>query len=97
MSHEEFVAHWAGPHVDIVRRLPGVLGLRLGVVESWSPAAEAWDGVGEVWFESVEAAAGAFASEPLASMLAADRELFLGDAQFGFVEERTIVAPPPGR
>jgi uncharacterized protein (TIGR02118 family) len=94
MTRDEFVAHWSGPHVEIVRQMPGVLGLRLGVVESWTPAEAAWDGIGEIWFESVEAAALAFAAEPYASKLADDRRRFLGEAQSCFVTERTIVRPP---
>ena len=97
MTSEDFVSHWAGPHVEIVRQLPGVLGLRLGVVEQWSPPGQAWDGVGEIWFESVAAAERAFATEPWASLLVEDRKLFLGEAQACFVSERTIVPPPAGQ
>lgn len=97
LSREEFVAHWSGPHVEIVRDLPGLRGLRLGVVSSWTPAAAAWDGVGELWFDSRDAAERAFATEPFASKLAADRKLFLAEAQSAFVEELTVVPPPAGR
>jgi uncharacterized protein (TIGR02118 family) len=97
LSHEEFVAHWSGPHVDLVRQLPGVRGLRLGVVKDWRPDGTGWDGVGEVWFDSRAAADAAFLAEPLATELGRDRALFLGDAQVGFVEEITIVPPPDGR
>ena len=96
LSHDEFVAHWSGPHVEIVRRLPGVRGLRLGVVQGdWLPRETAWDGVGEVWFDTREQAEQAFRSEPLAAQLVEDRKLFLGEAQVCFVAEHTIV-PPPG-
>jgi hypothetical protein len=37
LSQDEFVAHWSGPHVEIVRNMPGVRGLRLGVVSAWTP------------------------------------------------------------
>jgi uncharacterized protein (TIGR02118 family) len=94
MSREEFLAHWMGPHAEIVRRLPGVRGLRFGVVQQWSPEEAAWDGVGEVWFDSVESALVAFAAEPHHSRLVADRQLFLGEAQWCFVEEHTVVRPP---
>jgi uncharacterized protein (TIGR02118 family) len=94
LSREEFLKHWAGPHVEIVRQVPGVRGIRLGVVESWTPPEAAWDGVGEVWFGSAEAAQQAFATEPYASMLVEDRKLFLGEAQSCLVVERTIVPPP---
>ena len=94
MSHEEFVAHWTGRHAEIVRQLPGLRGLRFGVVRRWSPEEAAWDGVGEVWFDTIEDAERAFATEPFLGMLVADRKLFLGEAQSGFVEERTVVPPP---
>jgi uncharacterized protein (TIGR02118 family) len=95
LTHEQFVAHWTGPHADIVRQLPGVRGLRFGVVEAgWTPTEVAWDGVGEVWFDSIEAAEAAFATEPYRGMLVEDRRLFLGEGQSCFVEERTVIAPP---
>jgi uncharacterized protein (TIGR02118 family) len=97
MTKEDFFAHWTGPHADIVRQMPGVLGLRFGKVESWNPEEAAWDGVGEVWFASVEDAAKAFAAEPYASQLVEDRRKFMGEAQSCFVTEHTVVAPPEGR
>lgn len=97
MSREEFRAHWTGPHADIVRQLPGVRGLRFGMVENWTPEDAAWDGVGEVWFDSVEAALEAFRTEPFLSMLVEDRKKFMGEAQSCFVTEKTVVTPPDGR
>ena len=94
MGREEFLAHWMGPHAEIVRQLPGVRGLRFGVVTQWSPEDAFWDGVGEVWFDSIEAANTAFAAEPHHSLLVADRRSFLGEAQSCFVEEHTVLAPP---
>lgn len=73
MSREEFFAHWTGPHAEIVRQLPGIRGLRFGKVQSWMPEEAAWDGVGEVWFDSIEAAEKAFATEPFRSMLVEDQ------------------------
>ena len=83
-----------GSHAEIVRQLPGVRGLRFGVVTQWSPEEAFWDGVGEVWFDSIEAANSAFAAEPHHSLLVADRRSFLGEAQSCFVEEHTVLAPP---
>ena len=97
MSKEEFYAHWTGPHADIVRQMPGVRGLRFGVVQTWTPEDAAWDGIGEVWFDSIEAAHAAFATEPFKSMLAEDRPKFMREAQSCFVEELTKIAPPERR
>ena len=94
LTREEFLAHWMGPHAEIVRQLPGLRGLRFGVVQRWTPEEAGWDGVGEIWFDSIEAAESAFATEPHASSLAADRLTFLGAVQACFVEERTVIAPP---
>lgn len=94
LSREEFEARWTGRHADIVRRLPGLRGLRFGLVREWTPADAAWDGVGELWFDSIEAAHEAFAAEPMASELAADRLELFSEAQSCFVEELTAVEPP---
>lgn len=67
LSHEQFVEHWMGPHADIVRNLPGLRGLRFDVVREWSPGGTPCDGIGEIWFESIEAAKAAFAAEPSAA------------------------------
>ena len=50
-------------------------GSRAGI-----PKEARWDGVGELWFDSVEAALAAFATEPFASMLVEDRKKFMGEA-----------------
>jgi uncharacterized protein (TIGR02118 family) len=94
LSREQFLEHWMGRHADIVRSLPGLRGLRFGVVEEWSPADLAWDGVGEVWFDSVEAAEAAFAAEPCHSLLTADREVLFSETQACFVTEHTAIPPP---
>src|SRR5579862_1120421 len=94
MTQEEFVSHWLGAHADIIRKLPGLRGLRFGVVKSWSPGAPSWDGIGEIWFNSSEDAERAFAAEPYRSLLAVDRAKFVSEVQWCFVEERTAVQPP---
>ena len=94
LSREAFLEHWMGAHAEIVKQLPGVRGLRFGVVEEWFPAGAAWDGVGEVWFDSVEAAHAAFAAEPYHSLLAEDRVLLFSEAQACFVTEHTAIPPP---
>ena len=97
MSRDEFFAYWTGPHADIVRRMPGLRGLRFGLVQSWNPAEAAWDGVGEIWFDSIEDAERAFGTEPYKSQLVEDRPKFMREAQSCFVIEQTKVAPPGGR
>ena len=94
VSREQFLSHWMGPHADIVRQLPGLRGLRFGIVERWAPEDAAWDGVGELWFDTVEDAERAFATEPYAGMLVEDRRKFLGEAQWCFVQEHVAIAHP---
>jgi uncharacterized protein (TIGR02118 family) len=94
MSEEDFFAHWTGPHADIVKQMPGVRGLRFGRVRSWTPPDQGWDGVGELWFDSMGAAEKAFATEPFRSLLAADRPKFTREIQACFVEEQTLIPPP---
>ena len=53
MSREEFFAHWTGPHADIVQKMPGLRGLRFGRCRA-GPGEADWDGVGEIWFDSIE-------------------------------------------
>ena len=67
MSREDFFAHWTGPHADIVRQMPGLRGLRFGRgAKLESRRRPRWDGVGELWFDSIEDARSAFATEPFA-------------------------------
>jgi hypothetical protein len=53
-----------------------------------------WDGIGELWFDSIEAAREAFDTEPVRSLLAEDRPKFLGRNQVYFVTEHTVLPPP---
>ena len=94
MSRDAFIAHWMGAHAKIVRQLPGLRGLRFGVVHRWSPQDSAWDGVGELWFDSIALAEQALSTEPYRSQLIEDRNEFVGEVQSCFVEEHTVVNPP---
>lgn len=93
LSHEEFVAYWLGPHAEIAKEMPGALGYVVNIAED--PEQAGWDGFAEVWFESREAADAAFASEPFASRIRADRPKFVGEQEIFFVTEETVVPRPP--
>ena len=97
LTREAFVTHWMGPHADIIRRLPGLLGLRFGVVQQWSPKGADWDGVGELWFHSIAFAEHAIAAEPYRSLMAEDRKKFVEEGEWCFVEEHAAVSPPFSR
>jgi uncharacterized protein (TIGR02118 family) len=92
MSNQEFASHWLGPHAEIAREIPGLLGYVVNIIGE--PNDVGWDGIAETWFDTREDAVRAFASEPVASRLAADRAMFLGEVKIVFVEEHVILAPP---
>jgi uncharacterized protein (TIGR02118 family) len=92
LSIEEFERHWTGPHIEIVRQLKGLRGIRLNLIKQVEGERE-WDGIGELWFDSIQDAQAAFAAEPVRSLLAEDRPKFLGRAQIYFVTEETVIPP----
>jgi uncharacterized protein (TIGR02118 family) len=85
MSVDEFWAHYAGPHADIVRRMPGLRGLALS--RPVGPQSSEWDAVGELWFDDAEAVSVAFADPTIAALLAEDRPKFLGGSKVLVVED----------
>ncbi|POG56147.1 EthD domain-containing protein [Haloferax marisrubri] len=53
MSHDEFLDHWANTHVPLAREIPGVV--RYARVVPTDPEASEFDGVAELYFESLDA------------------------------------------
>ncbi|MFC6962259.1 EthD family reductase [Halocatena marina] len=53
LSHEEFLDHWANEHVPLAREIPGVV--RYTRVTPTDPAHAEFDGVAELYFESLDA------------------------------------------
>lgn len=94
MSRQAFADHWLGPHVEIVKTIPGLRGYVINLVHD--PEAAGWDGIAETWFDSQEDAEAAFASEPIRSQLAADRPQFLAEVRVFFVDEHTVAVTPQG-
>ena len=94
MTADEFHAHWLGPHADIVRRIPGLRGLRFNRVLNCVPSGAGWDGVGETWFDSIADADAAFGAEPFKTLLTEDRPKFIGEAQSCYFEEQPGSGPP---
>lgn len=94
LTTEQFVAHWLGPHAEIVKRdLPGLLGYVVNVCTD--PEVAGWDGFAEVWFASLEEAEAAFLSEPFRSQMIDDRPKFVAEQVVFFVDEKAVVSPPP--
>jgi uncharacterized protein (TIGR02118 family) len=92
MTVEEFERHWTGPHVEIVRQMQNLRGIRLNLIQATEGERE-WDGIGELWFDTIEDARAAFAAEPVRSLLADDRPKFLGKAQAYYVLEHVVMLP----
>lgn len=53
LSHEEFLDHWANKHVPLAREIPGVV--RYTRVTPTDPAHAEFDGIAELYFESLDA------------------------------------------
>ena len=94
LTPEQFLAHWHGRHAELVRRLPGLRGLRFTRIDRCAPPDAAWDGLGETWFDSIADSDRAFATEPFKTLLAEDRAKFIGASQSCYVEDGDG-APPP--
>ncbi len=85
MTVEQFWTHYTGPHASIVGTMPGLRRMLLS--RPVGPQPSDWDAVGELWFDSRDALELAFADPTIATLLAADRPLFLGGAEVVIVEE----------
>jgi uncharacterized protein (TIGR02118 family) len=59
-TREEFRAWWLDRHAPLARQLPGLRRLVFNVVETEEAP---YDGVSELWFDSVEAFEASYASE----------------------------------
>lgn len=92
MTIQAFGAHWLGPHAEIARGIPGILGYVINLVED--PESVGWDGIAETWFESREHAVAGFESEPTRTLLAQDRPKFLAEVRIVYVDEHVVIAPP---
>jgi uncharacterized protein (TIGR02118 family) len=88
MTAEEFWTHYTGPHAAIVRKMVGLRRMVLSRLAG--PQATQWDAVGELWFDSVAAVERAFADPEIASLLQADRPLFLGGSEVVVAEEEVF-------
>lgn len=89
MSREDFAAHWLGPHADVIRTLPGIRGYVVNLADD--PETAGWDGIAEVWFDSIEDVELAFGGEEAKALLAADRPLFVGELVVFFADENVVI------
>jgi len=88
LSSEEFLAHWTGEHVEIAKRLPGLRGYVIHVIDD---EAAPYDGIAITTFDSRADAERAFADPGLAEGLARTRDEFAASVEVYFTEEHVIV------
>jgi uncharacterized protein (TIGR02118 family) len=61
MTHEEFLDHWHGPHVEMAKEMPHLKKYVTSVPVE--PDKSMYDGIAELYFESLDDAAAAGDSE----------------------------------
>ena len=88
LGREEFLARWAGEHVEIARRLPGLRGYSILILDGDAPP---YDGIAITTFDSREDAERAFAEPELAAGLARTRDEFAASVEVFFAEEHIVV------
>ncbi|SRR5258708_6091574 len=62
LDKESFLKHWREGHLPIISQLPGIRKIELHAIVNAPNYRSDYDGMGLLWFESVEAALTAFAS-----------------------------------
>ncbi len=88
LTREEFLAAWTGEHVEIARRLPGLRGYVIHLLESDDLP---YDAIAVTTFDSRADADRAFATPGLGAELARTRDDFAASVAVCFGEEHVIV------
>jgi uncharacterized protein (TIGR02118 family) len=88
LTREEFVSRWLGEHVDIAKRLPGLRGYVIHVLDGDAPPV---DGIAVTTFDSREDAERAFADPELGPGLRRTRDDFAASVAVYYAEEHIIV------
>ena len=88
LTHAEFLARWSGEHVEIARRLRGLRGYVIYILEGEDSP---YDGIAITTFDSREEAERAFADPELAEGLRRTRDEFAESVEVYFAEEHIIV------
>jgi uncharacterized protein (TIGR02118 family) len=92
-TREQFAEYWLNVHARIAAELPGLRGYRINLSLPTDPS-PTWDGVAELWFDSIEAALRAVDEGPVAMRLKRDTRKLLAEWEPFFVDEHVIVQPP---
>jgi uncharacterized protein (TIGR02118 family) len=88
LGRDEFLARWTSEHVEIARRLPGLRGYTILILDGEAPP---YDGIAITTFDSREAAERAFAEPELGEGLARTRDEFAASVEVYFTEEHIVV------
>jgi uncharacterized protein (TIGR02118 family) len=88
LSREEFLARWTGEHVEIAKRLPGLRGYVIHLLDGDDLP---YDGIAITTFDSREDAERAFAVPELAEGLRRTRDDFAASVEVYFTEEHVVV------
>lgn len=70
MSHEQFVQHWMGVHAQLCVKIPHLRRYSVNLVDRERFPKFGYDGFSELWFDSEEDMAAAFASPEGQTLLA---------------------------
>jgi uncharacterized protein (TIGR02118 family) len=92
-SRDEAFHHWRNEHADLVRQVPGLRGyVQNQCVESPEGGQVPYAGLGEVWFDSFEAAAEASKTREWSAVIAdADMFMDLSTVVAAWAEENEII------
>ena len=93
LTHAQFAEHWLKRHALIAAELPSLRGYRINLVVDRKPRFK-WDGVAELWFDSIEIADAAMGEGPVAERLRRDTRELLAEWEPFSVEEHVIVSLP---
>lgn len=88
LTRDEFLARWTGEHVEYAKRLEGLQGYVIQILDGEAPPI---DGIAITTFESREAAERAFSDPELAAGLGRTRDDFADSVEVYFAEEHVIV------
>lgn len=88
LSREEFVARWKGEHVEHARRLKGLRGYVIYILDGDDPPI---DGIAITTFDSRKDAERAFADPDVADGLGRTRDDFAESVQVLFAEEHIVI------
>lgn len=88
LTREQFLDRWAGEHAEIAKRLPGLRGYVIHVLDGEAPPI---DGIAVTTFDTREDAERAFADPELAKGLRRTRDDFALSVEVYYADEHVVV------